>query len=63
MSNWAWRIGMLVVGGIPAIIGGGLFWHLFEKWTAVIVWEIVLLFILSVIISKGDKKAKEAEGH
>ncbi|SMC19134.1 hypothetical protein SAMN02746041_00617 [Desulfacinum hydrothermale DSM 13146] len=62
MSNWAWRIGMLVVGGVPAIIGGGLFWHLFEKWTAVIVWEIVLLFILSLIISKGDKRGQEA-GH
>ncbi|MBC7357696.1 hypothetical protein SAMN02745206_00554 [Desulfacinum infernum DSM 9756] len=62
MSNWAWRIGMLVVGGVPAIIGGGLFWHLFEKWTAVIVWEIVLLFLLSVIIAKGDKRGQEA-GH
>jgi hypothetical protein len=57
--EWAWRFGILVLGGVPAIIGGGLFWHFFENWTSVVVWEIVLLFLLSLIISKGDKKAKK----
>lgn len=61
--NWAWRFGMIVLGGIPAIIGGGLFWSLFENWTAVIVWEIVLLFLMSIVISRGDKKARLAERH
>lgn len=60
--EWAWRLGILVLGGVPAIIGGGLFWHFFENWTSVVVWEIVLLFLLSLIISKGDKKAKN-EAH
>ncbi|MEJ5365019.1 MAG: hypothetical protein WHS86_07960 [Desulfosoma sp.] len=63
MSQWAWRIGMLVVGIVPAIIGGGLFWHFFEKWTAVIVWEIVLLFLMSLIIAKGDKRAGQEAHH
>ncbi|MCK8601942.1 hypothetical protein [Desulfoferrobacter suflitae] len=53
--NWAWRFGMLVLTGVPAIVGGGVFWAIFGKWTAVIIWEIVLLFIMSVLISRGDK--------
>ncbi len=57
MSNWAWRAGMVILAIVPAIIGGGLFFHLFENWTGVVVWEIVLLFLLSLVISKGDKRA------
>jgi len=53
-------MGMLVLTGVPAIVGGGLMWHFFEKWTAVIVWEVVLLFIMSFLISKGDKGASAA---
>jgi len=55
--KWAWRFGMLVLTGVPAIVGGGVMWALFEKWTAVIIWEVVLLFIISLLISKGDKGA------
>jgi len=46
---------MLVLAGVPAIVGGGLVWAIFGKWTAVIIWEIVLLFLMSLLISKGDK--------
>jgi len=49
---------MLVLAGVPAIVGGGVFWTLFGKWTGVIVWEVVLLFLISLIISKGDQRAK-----
>jgi hypothetical protein len=56
--KWPWRVGMTVLCGVPAIVGGGIFFSIFEKWTAVIIWEIVLLFILSIIIAKGDKKAE-----
>ena len=52
--NWAWRFGMIILTGVPAIVGGGLFWHFFEKWTAVVIWEVVLLFLMSILISKGD---------
>jgi len=54
----AWRFGMIVLTGVPAIVGGGFFWELFGKWTVVILWEIALLCIMSVVISKGDKKAE-----
>jgi hypothetical protein len=53
---WAWRIGMMVLAGVPAIVGGGLFYAAFEKWTAVVIWEIILLFLLALLISKGDKQ-------
>jgi len=58
--NWAWRFGMIILTGVPAIVGGGLLWHLFEKWTGVIIWEVVLLFLMSLIISKGDKAGSTA---
>ena len=58
--NWAWALGMLIFSIVPAIVGGGLFWVFFEKWTAVIVWEVVLLFIMSFLIAKGDKGASAA---
>ncbi|MBW2036251.1 MAG: hypothetical protein JRI41_02050 [Deltaproteobacteria bacterium] len=37
-------IGIIIVSGIPAIIGGGLFFAIFESWIAVAVWEILLIF-------------------
>ena len=38
-------LGILVVFGIPGIILGGLTYHLFHNWTAVLVWEIILVLI------------------
>jgi hypothetical protein len=58
--NLAWIFGMLVLTGVPAIVGGGLFWHLFEKWTPVIIWEVLLICLMSFIISKGAKAAPAA---
>ena len=37
-------LGILVVFGIPAIIGGGLTYHLFESWFAVALWEALVVF-------------------
>jgi hypothetical protein len=54
--NWPWRLGMMVLAGVPAIVGGGLTWFFFEKWTPVIIWEILLLFIMSFVISRGDSE-------
>lgn len=36
-------LGILVVFGAPAIIGGGLFYHLFHNWAAVWLFEAVLV--------------------
>ncbi len=38
-------LGILVVFGIPGIIVGGLTYHLFNSWAAVLVWEIILVII------------------
>ena len=60
--TWAWVFGMSILTGVPAIVGGGLMWFFFEKWTAVIIWEVVLLFIMSLLISKGSRNVT-AEHH
>jgi hypothetical protein len=66
--NWAWRFGMIVLSGVPAIIGGGITYGLTESWTGVIVWEVVLLVLLIMALIKGGKpsdshSADTAEAH
>lgn len=58
--NWPWVVGMFILSIVPAIVGGGLFFSIFEQWTAVIVWEIALLCILLAIVAKGVKKGTPA---
>ncbi len=53
--NWAWRFGMIVLSGVPAIIGGGITWGFTQSWTAVIVWEAILLVLLIAALIKGGK--------
>jgi hypothetical protein len=36
-------LGILVVFGVPAIIGGGLFYDLFENWVVVWLYEALLV--------------------
>jgi hypothetical protein len=55
---WAWRIGMLVLAGIPAIVGGGLVWHFIPQWKAVLIWGIILMTIWIWILSAGGKRTK-----
>ena len=38
-------LGILVVFGVPAIIGGGLVYHLLHSWLAVWLYEALLIFI------------------
>ncbi|SFM92821.1 hypothetical protein [Thermodesulforhabdus norvegica] len=59
MSEWAWRFGMIILFGVPAIIGGGLVWHFVENWVGVIVYEVFLLFVLSWVLARGDKLKEE----
>ncbi|MEM5785674.1 MAG: hypothetical protein AAGU11_00070 [Syntrophobacteraceae bacterium] len=60
--DWAWRFGMVVVSGVPAIVGGGITYGLTESWAAVIGWEILLVILLIVAIIKGGK-SKTSEKH
>ncbi|MGA2404173.1 MAG: hypothetical protein ABSG91_21125 [Syntrophobacteraceae bacterium] len=53
--NWAWRFGMIVLAGVPAIIGGGITYGLTESYTGVIVWEVVLFCLLAAALRKGGK--------
>jgi len=46
---------MIVLSGVPAIIGGGITYGLSDSWTAVIVWEAILLFLLVAALVKGGK--------
>jgi hypothetical protein len=55
LMDWAWRFGMIVLSGVPAIIGGGIIYGLSESWTAVIVWEAILLCLLAAALIKGGK--------
>ncbi len=59
--NWSWRLGMIILTGAPAIIGGGIVWFLWEKWTPVIIYEILLLAVMGYLIVKGGKE--EASSH
>lgn len=38
-------IGIIIVFGAPAIIGGGLFYHLFHSWVVVWIYEILLVLL------------------
>jgi hypothetical protein len=38
-------IGIVIVFGAPAIIGGGLVFHLFHNWVAVWIYELLLILL------------------
>jgi len=46
------NLGILVVFGVPAIIGGGIVYDFFQSYTPVIVYEILLGFAALGFISK-----------
>lgn len=47
------RIGIAIDFGVPAIVGGGLTHYFSESWTAVVVFEIVLMVIMiSLVVPK-----------
>ena len=46
------KIGTLVLFGVPAIIGGGIVYYLFESYTAMIAYEILLGYTALGFISR-----------
>jgi len=50
-------IGIMVVFGVPAIIGGGLFFHLFHSWFVVAIWEALVVFGAITISYKAAVKS------
>lgn len=50
--NISRRLGTLVVFGVPAIIGGGIFYALFGNYVAVFAYEILLILVAVGFASK-----------
>jgi len=46
------KLGILVFFGVPAIIGGGITYALFGSYIPVFIWEILLVFIAGIYVSK-----------
>jgi len=49
------RFGVVIVCGIPAIVGSGLFWELSEKWTVVFGYLLLLAFTLLVFLVAPER--------
>lgn len=46
------KLGILVIFAVPAIIGGGIVYAIFDGWTPVFIYEILLLFAAGGFIAK-----------
>ena len=49
------RFGVMIVSGIPAIVGSGLLWALSETWAVVFAYLILLAFSLLVFLVAPQK--------
>ncbi|MBW2625829.1 MAG: hypothetical protein JRC54_06520, partial [Deltaproteobacteria bacterium] len=56
------RIGVIIVCGIPAIVGSGLLWDLSEKWSTVYGYLFLLAATLLVFLLAPQMKAKLKQG-
>ncbi len=50
--NISRKIGILIFCGVPAIIGGGIVYHIFGSLLPVAVYETILLFVAGGLICK-----------
>ena len=46
------RLGILVFFGVPAIVGGGITYAIFGRFAPVFIYEILLLLLAGVIVTK-----------
>ena len=46
------KLGILILFGVPAIIGGGILFAAFGSWTPVYIFEALLLLIIGGFFSK-----------
>ena len=49
------KLGILVICGVPAIIGGGIIYAVFGRFAPVFIYEILLLFLAGAIVTKKEK--------
>ena len=50
--NVARKLGILVFTGVPAIIGGGIVYAIFHDLTAILVYEVILLFGVGAYVAR-----------
>ena len=50
--NISRRLGTLVVFAVPAIIGGGIIYGIFENYTPVFIYEAILILVAGGFVSK-----------
>ena len=46
------KLGILVFFGVPAIIGGGIMYAIFGSYIPVFIWEVLLIFIAGIYVSR-----------
>jgi len=46
------KLGILVFFGVPAIIGGGIVYDSFHGYTAMFIYEAILMLVAGAFISK-----------
>lgn len=46
------KLGILVFFGVPAIIGGGIMYAMFGSYIPVFIWEVLLIFIAGIYVSR-----------
>lgn len=46
------KLGILVFCAVPAIIGGGIVFAIFDSWAPVFIYETLLLFIAGGFIAR-----------
>jgi hypothetical protein len=52
ISTISKKVGIMVLFGVPAIIGGGIVYYLFDSYTAMLVYEAILGFTALGFISR-----------
>jgi hypothetical protein len=50
--NISRRLGILIIFGVPAIIGGGIIYAIFGNYVPVFVYEILLILVAGGLASK-----------
>ncbi len=46
------KIGIMILIGVPAIIGGGIVYHFSPNTSSVVIYEVILIAIFIGLISK-----------
>lgn len=46
------KLGILVVLGVPVIVGGGIVYGLFGSYIPVVIWEVIVLAFAGAVISR-----------